>query len=145
MSLAEHFLEHLDGFLDILGIDVQMRDGAKEGLAEAHDEHAFLLQGLDGLFGATACFGDVEDDDVRLDLGWVDPDPGQLGQGEGQLLRVRMIFGQPVIKGRRIPVSLIFDYLADGYTVKDSLDQFPHLTPADITEALHYGSGVFQR
>jgi len=56
-----------------------------------------------------------------------------------------IMHGQPVIKGTRIPVSLIFDYLADGYTVKDILDQFPHLTPEDINEALRYGSNVLQR
>jgi uncharacterized protein (DUF433 family) len=56
-----------------------------------------------------------------------------------------IMHGQPIIKGTRIPVSLIFDYLADGYTVKDILDQFPHLTPEDITEALRYGSGLLQR
>ena len=56
-----------------------------------------------------------------------------------------IMHGQPVIKGTRIPVSLIFDYLADGYAVKDILDQFPHLAPEDITEALHYGSNVLQR
>ena len=57
----------------------------------------------------------------------------------------RVMHGQPVIKGTRIPVSLIFDYLADGYTTGDLLDQFPHLTPEDIHEALRYGSSFLQR
>ena len=56
-----------------------------------------------------------------------------------------IMHGQPVIKGTRIPVSLIFDYMADGFAVKDILDQFPHLTPEDINEALRYGSSVLQR
>lgn len=56
-----------------------------------------------------------------------------------------VMHGQPVIKGTRIPVSLIFDYLADGYSAKDILDQFPHLTPEDINEALRYGSDLLQR
>lgn len=56
-----------------------------------------------------------------------------------------IMHGQPIIKGTRIPVSLIFDYLADGYSVKDILDQFPHLTPEDINEALRYGSNALQR
>lgn len=55
-----------------------------------------------------------------------------------------ILHGQPVIKGTRIPVSLIFDYLADGYTIKDILHEFPHLTPEDINEALRYGSSVLQ-
>lgn len=57
----------------------------------------------------------------------------------------RIMHGQPIIKGTRIPVSLIFDYLADGYSVRDILDQFPHLTPEDINEALRYGSNALQR
>ena len=56
----------------------------------------------------------------------------------------RIMHGQPIIKGTRIPVSLIFDYLSDGYSVKDILGQFPHLTPEDITEALRYGSIALQ-
>lgn len=56
-----------------------------------------------------------------------------------------VMHGQPVIKGTRIPVSLIFDYLADGFSIKDILHQFPHLTPEDINEALRYGSNVLQR
>lgn len=56
----------------------------------------------------------------------------------------KVMHGQPVIKGTRIPVSLIFDYLANGYTAKDILERFPHLTPEDITEALHYGSSLIQ-
>ena len=55
-----------------------------------------------------------------------------------------IMHGQPIIKGTRIPVSLIFDYLADGYSVKDILDQFPYLTPEDINEALRYGSNALQ-
>ncbi|HUK57001.1 MAG TPA: DUF433 domain-containing protein [Nitrospiria bacterium] len=56
-----------------------------------------------------------------------------------------IMHGQPTIKGTRIPVSLIFDYLADGYSIKDILDRFPHLTPEDINEALRYGSNALQR
>ncbi|MHB8483988.1 MAG: DUF433 domain-containing protein [Nitrospiria bacterium] len=56
-----------------------------------------------------------------------------------------IMHGQPVIKGTRIPVLLIFDYLADGYLIKDLLKLFPHLTPKDINEALRYGSKVLQK
>lgn len=55
-----------------------------------------------------------------------------------------IMHGQPIIKGTRIPVSLIFDYLAEGYSVKDILDLLPHLTPDDINEALRYGSNALQ-
>lgn len=57
----------------------------------------------------------------------------------------RIMHGQPIIKGTRIPVSLIFDYLADGYSITDILNQFPHLTPDDINAALRYGSNALQQ
>lgn len=53
-----------------------------------------------------------------------------------------IMHGQPVIKGTRIPVAVIFDYLADGYSVKDVLERFPHLSPDDVQEALRYGSSL---
>jgi uncharacterized protein (DUF433 family) len=56
-----------------------------------------------------------------------------------------IMHGQPTIKGTRIPVSLILDYLADDYSIKDLLDHFPHLTPEDIHEALRYGSNILQQ
>jgi uncharacterized protein (DUF433 family) len=56
-----------------------------------------------------------------------------------------IMHGQPIIKGTRIPVSLVFDYLADGYSIKDILNLLPHLTPDDINEALRYGSNALQR
>lgn len=63
-----------------------------------------------------------------------------------RIVRAKSIMhGQPIIKDTRTPVSLIFDYLADGYSIKDILDQFPHLTPKDINEALRYGSNALQR
>lgn len=57
----------------------------------------------------------------------------------------KIMHGQPVIRGTRIPVSLIFDYLSDSYSIKDILDHFPHLTPEDVNEALRYGSIVLQQ
>ena len=57
----------------------------------------------------------------------------------------RIMHGQPVIRGTRIPVSLVLDYLSDGYSIKDILDHFPHLTPEDVNEALRYGSIVLQQ
>ena len=48
--------------------------------------------------------------------------------------------GTPVIEGTRIPVYLVLDYLADGYSVGDILSDFPHLTAEDISAALEYAS-----
>ncbi|MBI2906860.1 MAG: DUF433 domain-containing protein [Chloroflexi bacterium] len=49
-------------------------------------------------------------------------------------------FGKPCIKGHRIWVSLILDFLATGWTVKDILEQYPGLEEADILACIAYGA-----
>ena len=41
-------------------------------------------------------------------------------------------FGKPCIKGTRIWVSLILDYLAAGDTIDDILQAYPHIVKEDI-------------
>jgi len=48
--------------------------------------------------------------------------------------------GTPVIEGTRIPVYLVLDYLADGYSIADILSDFPYLTSEDVSAALEYAS-----
>lgn len=48
--------------------------------------------------------------------------------------------GTPVIEGTRIPVYLVLDYLADGYSVGDILADFPYLGAEDVSAALEYAS-----
>jgi uncharacterized protein (DUF433 family) len=45
----------------------------------------------------------------------------------------RKLGGTPVFRGTRIPVHVLFDYLEDGYTVQDFLDQY------DIDPGLVHG------
>jgi uncharacterized protein (DUF433 family) len=40
--------------------------------------------------------------------------------------------GKPCIRGTRITVADVFDYLGGGMTVSEVLDDFPDLTPEDI-------------
>ena len=40
--------------------------------------------------------------------------------------------GKPCIKGTRIAVADVFDYLGGGMTVAEVLDDFPDLTAEDI-------------
>ena len=40
--------------------------------------------------------------------------------------------GKPCIKGTRITVSDVFDYLGGGMAIREVLDDFPDLTEADI-------------
>lgn len=49
-------------------------------------------------------------------------------------------FGKPCIKGTRIWVSLILDFLASGMTVKEILEEYPQLTEEDIRAAIAYGA-----
>ncbi|GDX99915.1 hypothetical protein LBMAG48_23190 [Phycisphaerae bacterium] len=52
----------------------------------------------------------------------------------------QVCFGKPVIRGTRIWVSLILDWLADGESVADILKEYPHLTEADVRAAIAYGA-----
>jgi len=49
-------------------------------------------------------------------------------------------FGKPRIKGTRIWVSLILDFLASGMTVEEVLHEYPELTEEDIRAAIAYGA-----
>lgn len=49
-------------------------------------------------------------------------------------------FGKPCIRGTRIWVSLILDFLSGGMTIKEILEEYPHLTEEDIRAAIAYGA-----
>ena len=49
-------------------------------------------------------------------------------------------FGKPCIKGHRIWVSLILDYLASGWTAADVLREFPGMEEADVLACIAYGA-----
>lgn len=46
--------------------------------------------------------------------------------------------GKPRVKGTRIPVSLILGYLASGASPDEIIEEFPDLTPEDISACLVY-------
>lgn len=50
--------------------------------------------------------------------------------------------GKPCIKGTRIWVSLILDFLADDMTEAELLDQYPGLAHEDVLAAIAYGAEV---
>jgi uncharacterized protein (DUF433 family) len=52
-------------------------------------------------------------------------DPGILG-------------GKPVVRGTRISVELVLEFLADGGGVEDVLGAYPHLREADIRAAIAF-------
>jgi len=49
-------------------------------------------------------------------------------------------FGKPCIRGTRIWISLILDFLADGMSVQQILDEYPPLEELDIRAAIAYGA-----
>ncbi|HEV2963620.1 MAG TPA: DUF433 domain-containing protein [Candidatus Angelobacter sp.] len=49
-------------------------------------------------------------------------------------------FGKPCIRGHRIWVSLILDFLASGASVVDILQDYPQLEESDIMACIAYGA-----
>ena len=49
-------------------------------------------------------------------------------------------FGKPCIRGHRIWVSLILDFLASGASVDEILRDYPQLEEADIMACIAYGA-----
>jgi len=51
-------------------------------------------------------------------------------------------FGKPCIKGTRIWVSLVLDFLSSGDTIEQILENYPHLTREDILACIAYGAAI---
>jgi len=49
-------------------------------------------------------------------------------------------FGKPCIRGTRIWVSLILDFLASGMSMQEIIAEYPHLSIEDIRAAIAYGA-----
>jgi uncharacterized protein (DUF433 family) len=52
----------------------------------------------------------------------------------------RVCFGKPRIKGTRIWVSLVLDFLASGWTTEQMLHEYPGLTALDVQACIAYGA-----
>ncbi len=53
-------------------------------------------------------------------------------------LNPRVCNGRPVIKGTRIPVTVILEQIGEGVPWDDVLRDYPELSREDIQAALHY-------
>ncbi|OCR00509.1 hypothetical protein BCD67_10995 [Oscillatoriales cyanobacterium USR001] len=49
-------------------------------------------------------------------------------------------FGKPCIRGHRIWVSLILDYLAGGMKIEEILEAYPSIEREDILACIAYGA-----
>lgn len=49
-------------------------------------------------------------------------------------------FGKPCIRGTRVWVSLLLDYLASGMTEDEIRAEYPQLTHEDLLAAIAYGA-----
>ncbi|HAN75715.1 MAG TPA: hypothetical protein DCQ51_16795 [Planktothrix sp. UBA8407] len=49
-------------------------------------------------------------------------------------------FGKPCIRGHRIWVSLILDFLANGVTIEYLLEEYPGIEREDILACIAYGT-----
>ncbi|MFL5269459.1 MAG: DUF433 domain-containing protein [Stellaceae bacterium] len=52
----------------------------------------------------------------------------------------RICGGKPCIRGTRIWVSLVLDFLADGMSEAELLAEYPGLTHEDVLAAIAYGA-----
>lgn len=57
----------------------------------------------------------------------------------------KILTGHPIIKGTRIPVSLVLNLLAHGYDFRRIIKAYPILTEEDIKAALMYSEARIKR
>jgi uncharacterized protein (DUF433 family) len=50
--------------------------------------------------------------------------------------------GRPAVRGTRITVQTVLEFLAAGDSVDDVLEEYPKLTRADVKACLEYASRV---
>jgi len=50
----------------------------------------------------------------------------------------RVCGGKPVIRGTRIPVTVILDHLAAGSSVSDIVGKYPELSSEQVVAAIRY-------
>lgn len=57
----------------------------------------------------------------------------------------RKLGGKPVIKGTRIPVALILNLLAKGYSIERIMQAYPNLKRTDVVAAIYYSQARIER
>ena len=54
----------------------------------------------------------------------------------------KVLGGKPVVRGTRIPVSLIVNFVAHEMSFQDIIDEYPQLTNDDLRAALLFAEKV---
>ncbi len=57
----------------------------------------------------------------------------------------RILGGKPVVRGTRISVELILEYLAEGAGFPEIIDGYPGLTEADIRAAIAFSNHLLTK
>ncbi len=52
----------------------------------------------------------------------------------------KIMVGKPVVRGTRMTVEFILDRFADGWSERDILENYPHLTPEDLKAVFAYAA-----
>ena len=53
--------------------------------------------------------------------------------------------GKPVVRGTRISVELILEYLAEGASVEEVIDGYPSVTAPDIRAAIAFSTHLLTK
>lgn len=135
--------------VDELGIDTTHQDAAMRemtmGALSGRDEGAFEreLTATHVLFNRDRTPEDEAELrrkalDVLRRVPRVPPDPGDEMPPEQSVVlrRTDTMSGVPIFRGTRMPVSTLFDYLADGYALAEIVHTFPTLDREDCERAI---------
>jgi uncharacterized protein (DUF433 family) len=57
----------------------------------------------------------------------------------------RIMLGKPIIKGTRITVELLLRKLADGYSMIEITEMYPHIQMEDVLAAIGYAASVVEQ
>jgi uncharacterized protein (DUF433 family) len=51
-----------------------------------------------------------------------------------------LLAGKPHVRGTRISVEVVLEWLASGGTMAEIVQAYPHLAPADVEQAVRYAA-----
>ena len=63
---------------------------------------------------------------------------------KGVEVNPRILVGKPIIKGTRIPVYLVLDLIASGYSFQKIVEAYPTLTVEDVKAAVEYAASLLK-